>query len=253
MLGIVPAAGAGSRIQPLAFSKEVLPVGRRRDGSGEARPKAVSEFLVERMVLGGADRICFVISPEKTDIIGYYSRHPEAERMMYVVQDRPHGLCDALFRACPQVRADEDVLIGLPDTVWFPADGYCRLPAGSLAFLLFWVDRPELFDVVELGPNASVQQIQVKPSDPRSNWVWGAFRMPGRIFHELHELWLEPARGDEYVGTLVNAYLARGGSAVGVTAGESYFDVGTMDGYRAAIAVLESEEAPTAAGTLQSG
>ena len=29
MLGIVPAAGAGSRIQPLAFSKELLPVGSR--------------------------------------------------------------------------------------------------------------------------------------------------------------------------------------------------------------------------------
>ncbi len=27
--GIVPAAGAGSRIQPLAFSKELLPVGSR--------------------------------------------------------------------------------------------------------------------------------------------------------------------------------------------------------------------------------
>jgi len=27
MLGIVPAAGAGSRLQPLAFSKEMLPVG----------------------------------------------------------------------------------------------------------------------------------------------------------------------------------------------------------------------------------
>ncbi len=32
MWGIVPAAGQGSRIQPLAFSKELLPVGSRRDG-----------------------------------------------------------------------------------------------------------------------------------------------------------------------------------------------------------------------------
>src|SRR5690606_9959054 len=53
MWGIIPAAGAGSRIQPLACSKELLPVGRRLDGSVE-RPKAVSEFLVERMILGGA-------------------------------------------------------------------------------------------------------------------------------------------------------------------------------------------------------
>ena len=41
MWGIIPAAGAGSRIQPLAFSKELLPVGSRRDGETE-RPRAAS-------------------------------------------------------------------------------------------------------------------------------------------------------------------------------------------------------------------
>lgn len=50
--GIIPAACAGTRIQPLAFSKELLPVGSRFDGRME-RPRAVSEYLVERLVLGG--------------------------------------------------------------------------------------------------------------------------------------------------------------------------------------------------------
>jgi hypothetical protein len=30
-------------------------------------------------------------------------------------------------------------------------------------------------------------------------------------------LWQQPGRGDEYVGTLVNAWLARGGLAAGLT------------------------------------
>jgi len=42
MWGIIPAAGAGSRIQPLAFSKELLPVGSRL-ANGVERPCAVSE------------------------------------------------------------------------------------------------------------------------------------------------------------------------------------------------------------------
>ena len=46
MWGIVPAAGIGSRIQPLAFSKELLPVGSRTE-NGNERPRAVSEYLVE--------------------------------------------------------------------------------------------------------------------------------------------------------------------------------------------------------------
>src|SRR4051812_26348508 len=70
MWGIVPAAGRGSRIQPLAFSKELLPVGSRGEGEAE-RPRAVSEYLVERMIEGGADRICFVVAPGKSDILEY--------------------------------------------------------------------------------------------------------------------------------------------------------------------------------------
>jgi len=69
--GVVPAAGLGTRIQPLAFSKELLPIGTRRDGETE-RPRAVCEYLVERMLEGGATRICFVISPAKTDIMNYF-------------------------------------------------------------------------------------------------------------------------------------------------------------------------------------
>src|SRR5947208_16344080 len=65
MWGIVPAAGRGSRIQPLAFSKELLPVGSRADG-GIERPCAVSEYIVERMITGGAGKICFVIALGKS-------------------------------------------------------------------------------------------------------------------------------------------------------------------------------------------
>src|SRR3954462_7394282 len=119
MWGIIPAAGAGTRIQPLAFSKELLPVGSRFD-HGIERPRAVSEHLVERMLRGGATKICFVISREKADIMGYYGGQIGGAEIVYVVQARPAGLCDAIFRALPIIPADEPVLIGLPDTIWFP-------------------------------------------------------------------------------------------------------------------------------------
>src|SRR5919109_1456104 len=111
MWGIVPAAGQGSRIQPLAFSKELLPVGSRRDGERE-RPRAVSEYLVERLVLGGADNVCIVISPGKSDILEYYGGEVFSARVFYAVQPRPAGLCDAIFRALPLVAPDEPVVVG---------------------------------------------------------------------------------------------------------------------------------------------
>lgn len=67
--------------------------------------------------------------------------------------------------------------------------------------------------------------------------------MPGAVLRGLHALWLERGRRDEYFGTLVNAWLARGGAAVGLRIGESYVDVGTVKGYRDAIGLLTHEPA----------
>ncbi len=240
MWGIIPAAGHGSRIQPLAFSKELLPVGSRVEDGGE-RPRAISEYLVERMIRGGADKLCFVISPGKTDILEYYGSRLWGADIAYVVQPSAGGLCDAVFRALPLVGRDETVLIGLPDTLWAPEDGFCQLPDGVLSFLLFPVERPELFDAVVTDEGGSVVEIEVKKAGARSNWIWGAIKMPGSVLHELHALWLEPGRGDEYLGTLVNAWMARGGRAVGVRAGQAYVDVGTLHGYRSAIRLLEGK------------
>jgi glucose-1-phosphate thymidylyltransferase len=246
MLGIIPAAGAGSRIQPLAFSKELLPVGSRFDGETE-RPRAVSEYLIERLIRGGATKLCFIISPGKSDILEYYGGSVGGADVCYVVQPRPLGLCDALFRALPLVHASEPVVVGLPDTIWFPEDGLCALGDEALAFLLFPVERPEYFDAVVTDDTGRVLEIQVKQKAARSAWVWGAFKMPGSIFFDLHALWREPGRGDEYMGTLVNAYLARGGRAFGVRAGKAYVDVGTLHGYREAIRLLSGQEHRTAA------
>ena len=239
--GIVPAAGMGSRIQPLAFSKELLPVGSRID-DGTERPKAVSEYLVERMILAGATRLCLTISPGKSDIVEYFGGSFGPAHICYVVQPEPRGLCDALFRSLPLIGPGDHVLIGLPDTVWFPEDGLRRLPEHALAFLLFPVQRPELFDAVVTGDDGRVLEIQVKQRNASSSWIWGAFRMPGQVFHDLHALWRERDGRDAYVGTLVNEWLARGGEARGVRAGESYVDVGTLHGYREAIQLLERRE-----------
>ena len=239
MWGIIPAAGRGSRIQPLAFSKELLPIGSRI-AEGVERPCAVSEFLVERMLKGGADKLCFVISPGKSDILEYFGAgYPEAAAV-YTVQEKPSGLCDAVFRARPFIRDDEPVLVGLPDTVWFPEEAFAALPDDRLSFLLFPVDRPEFFDAVVMDEaTQAVREIQVKRKDAASHWIWGGFKMPGAVLHELHHLWCLRDRSDEYIGTLVNAYLERGGAALGVRAGSAYVDVGTLHGYRAAMALLQ--------------
>jgi glucose-1-phosphate thymidylyltransferase len=246
MWGIIPAAGNGTRIQPLAFSKELLPVGSRFEG-GTERPRAVSEYLIERMLQGGADKICFVISRWKFDILQYYGGEIGNAAIAYAVQPEPRGLCDAIFRAIPFIDPAEPVLVGLPDTIWLPEDAFARLPNDRLAFLTFPVARPELFDAVVSDSDGRVREIQVKREGAQSNWVWGAFRMPGAVLHELHRLWRARGEADEYFGTLVNAWLVGGGEAVAVPAGSAYVDVGTLGGYREAMRLL-AEAAQSANG-----
>src|SRR5256714_9232931 len=146
MWGIIPAAGSGTRIQPLAFSKELLPVGGRIDGAVE-RPRAISEYLVDRMMTGGANKLCFVIAPGKSDILEYYGGgNLDSVTITFVVQPHPSGLCDAIFQAAPLVAANESECIGLPDTFLFPGNARCALPKNGLPFLLFHVAQPQIFD-----------------------------------------------------------------------------------------------------------
>lgn len=241
--GIIPAAGVGSRIQPLAFSKELLPVGTRIDGQSE-RPRAVCEYLVDRMLYAGATRLCFVISPNKSDILTYFGGELGGASICYALQSNPAGLCDALFTPLPFLAPDDEVLIGLPDTIWFPEDGFLALPEQRFSMLLFPVEQPEFFDAVVFGTDWLIQEIQVKNSEASSRWIWGAFRLPARTLAELHQLWLERERRDEYFGTLVNAFIARGGRVEAVPRGGQYVDVGTLNGYRHAVQVLARAREP---------
>ena len=94
----------------------------------------------------------------------------------------------------------------------------------------------------------------MKQRNAASNWIWGAFKMPGLVFEALQRLWRARDCCDEYFGTLVNAYLAGGGKAVGVKAGKAYVDVGTLHGYRAAVSLLArgKDDAEMYGGSLSS-
>ena len=137
------------------------------------------------------------------------------------------------------------MVVGLPDTIWFPEDGAgaaCR--DDRFSFLLFPVERPELFDAVVTDAAGRVLADRGEAQRRASRWVWGAFKLPGRLLHELHELWRRPDRGDEYIGTLVNAWLATGGAAQAAHTGEVYVDVGTLHGYREAVSLLAARPGP---------
>jgi glucose-1-phosphate thymidylyltransferase len=237
MWGIVPSAGVGSRIQSPAFSRELLPVGSR-DGEDE-RPRAVSEHLVDRMVAAGVDQVCFVVAPGESSIVDYHGAEAGGVPATYVVQPRA-GLCDAIFRALPLIRPEDQVVVGLPDTLWFPAHALRVLGDGGLSLLCFPLAEPSRFDAVISGHDGEVREIRVAPHEPGWRWVWGAFKLDGATLRALHDVWIERRREDASLSTLVNAWIERGGVARAVRAGEICLDMATADGHREAARLLAS-------------
>jgi len=128
--------------------------------------------------------------------------------------------------------------VGLPDTIWFPAEGLLILPDNQFSFLLFPVEKPQLYDAVETDENNRVKYIHVKNLKSKEKWIWGAFKMPGSVLHDLYRLWCCNGKVDEYFGTLVNSYLDNGGTAFGYKTGSADVDVGTIGGYRDAMQML---------------
>ncbi|WP_437634521.1 sugar phosphate nucleotidyltransferase [Sorangium sp. So ce854] len=240
---IIPAVRREGGARPLAFSRELLPVGSRLV-RGMDRPRALSEHLVDRVLLAGATRICFVIPPGSSEILDYYGVTSGQASLSYSVQPEPAGLCDAIFRALPLIPPEDLVFVGLPDTFWFPEDGLSALRSRALSFLLFPVDRPEPFDSVVTDGEGRVLEIHVRSRDAASRWVWGAFKLTGAVLQELFDLWRARGRRDEHIGPLVNEYLSRGGVALGVRAGTAFVDAGTLDGYREALRLLGARTRP---------
>ena len=58
------------------------------------------------------------------------------------------------------------------------------------------------------------------------------------MYRELYALWRARDGRDEFLGTLINAWLDRGGEARASAPDASYVDVGTLHGYRAATTLL---------------
>lgn len=78
LVGLIPAAGRGTRLAPLPFSKELVPVGFQHASEGaDRKPKPVSQYLLERMRLAGAQQVFFITRPGKGDIADYYGRSEE--------------------------------------------------------------------------------------------------------------------------------------------------------------------------------
>ena len=181
LVGLVPAAGHALRLQPLQGSKEALTV--------YGRP--LMSFLVERMRFAGCSRIRVTTRPEKADVVALAEREG-----LEVVLGNPTSVSDSLLAALAGVADDAVALVGFPDTIWEPVDGFAQIVAPvqegeDVVLGLFRVAEPERCDVVELSASGRVERIHVKPRRPAGDVTWGILAARVSLLRNLAG-WHEP-------------------------------------------------------------
>jgi glucose-1-phosphate thymidylyltransferase len=159
-VGVIPAAGLAQRLQPLACSKEVYPVGGR----------PVMDYVVERLRAAECRELRVITRPDKADVI----EHAQALGAE-VVRGTPATLAASIALGLRGLADSDVVLVGLPDTLWEPIDGYVQLiehlSEADAVLGVFESDEPERSDVVVLDERGAVRRVHVKE----------AVRFPGRM------------------------------------------------------------------------
>lgn len=222
IVGVIPAAGHATRLQPLPGSKEMIPI--------SGRP--VMDYIVERMRAGGCTRLRVVTRPEKEDVIA----HAE-ELGAEVVLDRPTSVSESFLAGMANLAEDDIVLIGFPDTLWEPVDGYRPLVAAvregsDVALGLFRVDVSDLrrSDVVVIDDDGRIERIDVKPAEPLSEWIWGCAAARA-------DVWAGLVRAG-WPGTYIDLLCREGRDVRGFTLSDVWLDIGTEDALRRARSAL---------------
>jgi glucose-1-phosphate thymidylyltransferase len=183
LIGIVPAAGAGSRLNSIPGAKELIPIGFKQilaeDGIMRMRPKAVSEYLIASMAAAGLQKLFFVIRPEKEAILHYYGDGTSfGVNIAYLVIHQTQGMPFSINAAYPWVK-DATVVFGMPDTIFTPPNAFELLIQqheklhADLTLGVFQTDQPSRFGMVDFNDTDHLLACIDKPPKTELKHMWG--------------------------------------------------------------------------------
>lgn len=212
VVGIIPAAGYATRLQPLSGSKEVIEVGGR----------PVIDHAIDRMRHAPCDEIRVVTRPEKTDVIEHVRR-----RGATVVLGHPRTSSESFALGIHDLLPDDIVLLGWPDILWVGDDTYATLvdavDEGHEAVLGLFSTRDDLtrWDTVTLDEEGRVIGVHPKLSDPPSTVVWAPAAARRRV--------LEGIESADWPGSHFDALCRKGVAVYGIRFAGTCTDIGTRE------------------------
>ncbi|GAA4438057.1 sugar phosphate nucleotidyltransferase [Pontibacter saemangeumensis] len=178
-VGLIPAAGLGSRLDPIPCSKELFPVGfGLHPAQGEPHPKVVSQYLLEHMQRAGVRKVYMILRKGKWDIPAYFGDGSQLQlQLAYLLMQHPYGTPFTLDAAFEFVQ-NKRVVFGFPDILFSPEDAFSRLldrlseTKADVVLGCFPVTSPQKWDMVALAGNGEVKTILQKPKESQLLYGW---------------------------------------------------------------------------------
>ena len=237
MIGLIPAAGLGTRLG-VPYPKELLPV-TFAETDGRLVPRPVVQASLDQMRRAGVDSCLVIVAEWKLEILRVLGDGADAGVPIgYVVRSTPRGLPDALDAAWPWMR-DTDVCMTLPDTIVTPPDALARVAAeraatgADVVLGVFPTDRPEQLGPVRIADDGAVVEVQDKPAASDLRNTWGMAVWSPRFTALLHAA---VADATPVLGALFQRAVDEGLRVRAVRFDDGGFvDVGTPEGLAAAI------------------
>jgi glucose-1-phosphate thymidylyltransferase len=179
VIGLIPASGQAGRLSPLPFSKELFPIGFRKEKEHkEIRPKVVSHYLLEKMKIADITKAYIIVRNGKWDIPAYWGDGTIADmHLAYLMMRKPFGVPYTLDQAYPFLD-NAVVAFGFPDIIFKPDDVYIRLferlsdTNADLILGLFPVEQPHKWDIVDYDETGHINRILIKPRRTQLKHTW---------------------------------------------------------------------------------
>jgi glucose-1-phosphate thymidylyltransferase len=239
VVGLIPAAGEAKRLGALPCSKELYPIGFRRDKA--LLPKVACHYTLEKMRAAEITQIYIILQAGKWDIPSYFRDGGVADvNLAYLTLGLPFGAPYTLNQAYPFVR-EKTIALGFADIVFHVEDAYSRLlheltqDSTDVVLGLFPADRPEKVDMVNLDNKGKITEIIIKPSRTDLHYTWGiAVWKPSftRFMHEFLRTTVQTAvhKPELFVGDIIHASIVEGLHVQGLEISrEPYLDIGTSE------------------------
>ncbi len=220
-VALIPAAGSGSRLGKLPFSKELLPLRPLANDpfvAAPGTPVAIEDSL-QLLRENGVREAYIIVAQGKGDIAAYLEKTPVSGiTVKFLCRESspsvPHTLCTAI----PHLAGRNAVLI-FPDIVFHPRNIVERTIAEHLAhgvdvtLGLVPSTRGDKVDIVSCNRDGRVLNIRPKPGAGVSGWTWITATWSGRFseFMTHHTNRRHRVNKRElYVGDVLNAAIQSG-------------------------------------------